>query len=300
MIRTPITAMLVRVRCARQVSLGVLLALLVVPIVHAESLEMIPLHYRMAEDLLPILQPLLPAGAAISGTGDMLLVRADEATVAQLRATVANLDRAPRQLLITVGQVTGTQGGGTTVRGSGTISTGDVQVGVNQPPGSTSGGKVVVRSGTASDGLRDVASVRALEGRETFIALGQSRPFTSTTVTQSGMYPPIVSQSTEYRDVQSGFYATPRLNGDRVTLEISPRQQRVTNQQPINRHGNVTHDDVVAGGSITTTVSGRLGEWIEIGGAGTARDGGERGVVTWGTRSDLTQYSAWVKVDELR
>jgi hypothetical protein len=300
MIRRLITAMLVRVRCAQQVSLGVLLALLAAPVIHAESLEMIPLHYRMAEDLLPVLQPLVPAGAAISGTGDMLLVRADAATVAQLRAAVANLDRAPRQLLITVGQVTGTQGGGTTVRGSGTISTGDVQVGVNQPPGSTTGGKVVVRSGAASGGLRDVASVRALEGRETFIALGQSRPFTSTTVTQSGVYPPVVSQSTEYRDVQSGFYATPRLNGDRVTLEISPRQQRVTNQQLESRHDNMTHGAVVASGSVTTTVSGRLGEWIEIGGASTARDGDERGVVTWGTRSDLTQYSAWVKVDELR
>jgi type II secretory pathway component GspD/PulD (secretin) len=294
------TAVLVRVRWARQVSLGLLLAVLAAPAVHAESLEMIPLHYRMAEDLLPILQPLVPAGAAISGTGDMLLVRADAATVAQLRAAVANLDRAPRQLLITVGQVTSAQGGGTSVRGSGTISTGDVQVGVNQPPGSTSGGKVVVRSGTASDGLRDVASVRALEGRETYIALGQSRPFTSTTVTQSGLYPPVVSQSTEYRDVQSGFYATPRLHGDRVTLEISPRQQRLTDNRQDGRHGSVTHGETVATSSITTTVSGRLGEWIEIGGASTGREGGERGVVTWGTRSDLTQYSAWVKVDELR
>lgn len=300
MIRPFFTALLVRVFRARQASLGVLLALLAAPIIHAQSLEMIPLHYRTAEDLLPILQPLVPAGAAISGTGDMLLVRADAATVAQLRAAVANLDRAPRQLLITVGQVTGTQGGGTTVRGSGTITTGNVQVGVNQPPQSTSGGQVVVRSGTASDGLRDVASVRALEGRETYIALGQSRPFTSTTVTQSGVYPPVVSQSTEYRDVQSGFYATPRLHGDRVTLEISPRQQRVTDTQPDGRNNNVTHGGVVAGASITTTVSGRLGEWIEIGGASTARDGGERGVVTWGTRSELTQYSAWVKVDELR
>jgi hypothetical protein len=282
------------------IALAAWLALATAGPVQAESLEMIQLRYRTAEDLLPILQPLVPAGAAISGTGDMLLVRADAGTVAQLRAAVANLDRAPRQLLITVGQVTGTQGGGTTVRGSGTITTGDVQVGVNQPPQSTSGGRVVVRSGTANDGLRDVASVRALEGRETYIALGQSRPFTSTTVTQSGVYPPIVSQSTEYRDVQSGFYATPRLNGDRVTLEISPRQQRVTNDRQGDRQGNVTHGAVVSGGSITTTVSGRLGEWIEIGGASTARDGSERGVVTWGTRSDLTQYSAWVKVDELR
>lgn len=277
-------------------TVAVLLALLAFASVHADSLETISLRYRLAEDLLPVLQPLLPPGVALTGTGDMLLVRADAATITQIRAAVASLDRAPRQLLITVGQVTSAQDGGTSVRGSGTISGGDVQVGVNERPQSQDGARVTVRHGTASDALRDVASVRALEGHETYISLGQSRPFTSTSITQPGIYPPVITQSTEYRDVQSGFYATPRLNGDRVTLEISPRQQRVTN----DRQGQLTHDAVIASGSVTTTVSGRLGEWIEIGGASAARNASERGVITWGTRSDLTQYSAWVKVDELR
>ena len=35
----------------------------------AESLEQIPLHYRMAEELLPILQPLMPPGSVVTGTG---------------------------------------------------------------------------------------------------------------------------------------------------------------------------------------------------------------------------------------
>jgi type II secretory pathway component GspD/PulD (secretin) len=277
-------------------ALAALLALLAFASVHANSLETIPLHYRLAEDLLPVLQPLVPPGAALTGTGDLLLVRGDAATVEQIRAAVERLDRAPRQLLITVGQVTGVRSGGTSVRGSGTIGTGDVQVGVNAPAPSQDGAQVTVRHGTADDSMRDVASVRALEGHESWIALGQSRPFTTTTVTRPGLYPPVVSQSTEYRDVQSGFYATPRLNGDRVTLEISPRQQRVAN----DRRGNTTPGDVVTTNSATTTVSGRLGEWIEIGGASAADSGSERGIATLGTRSDLTQYSAWVKVDELR
>jgi type II secretory pathway component GspD/PulD (secretin) len=296
MTRSPLTAAITRAGAARSIGLGLLLALLASTTTRADSLDTIPLRHRLAEDLLPVLQPLLPPGAALTGTGDMLLVRGDAATIEQIRAAVAQLDRAPRQLLITVGQVTDARGGGSAVRGSGTIATGNVQVGVNQPPQSSSNARVVVRSGTTSGALRDVASVRALEGHETYIALGQSRPFTSTSVTQPGIYPPVVSQSTEFRDVQSGFYATPRLNGDRVMLEISPRQQRMT----YSRHDNVIPGDVVAGGSITTTVSGRLGEWIEIGGASTADSSGERGLINWGTRSDLTQYSAWVKVDELR
>jgi hypothetical protein len=221
--------------------------------------------------------------------GDLLLVRADAATVQQLRAVVATLDRAPRQLLITVGQATNASGGGTTVRGSGTFGAGDVQVGVNRPPQADNGVSVAVRGGTGSDGMRNVSSVRALEGHESFVAVGQSHPFTSTTVTQGGFFPPVVTQTTDFRDVQSGFYATPRVNGERVTLEISPRQQRVTDgRQP-----------AVTTASVVTTVSGRLGEWIPIGGSAASDSSADRGLGTRGTRSESTRYSAWVKVDEV-
>lgn len=263
----------------------------VAPDAQAESLEQIPLQYRMAEELLPILQPLVPAGSVVTGTGNVLFVRADAATLRQVRDAVASLDRAPRQLLITVGQATGAQGSGTSVRGSGTIGSGDVQVGVNRPPATNAGGQVVVRSGTARDDIRNISSVRALEGYETYVSLGQSHPVTSTTVTGGAHYPPVVSQSTEFRDVQTGFYATPRVSGDRVTLEISPRQQRSTGSG---------RDAPVTTGSITTTVAGRLGEWLQIGGSTDSSGGSDRGLGTWGTRAELTQYSAWVKVDEVR
>ncbi len=264
---------------------------LVTPVARAQSLETIPLHNRMAEDLLPILLPLVPPGSVITGTGAVLFVRTDEATLQQLREVVANLDRAPRQLLITVGQGTNVQGNGTSVRGSGTIGSGDVQVGVNRPPAPSAGGQVTVRSGTASAGLSNVSSVRALEGYETYVAIGQSRPFTSTTVTGGGHFPPVVSQSTEFHDVQTGFYATPRLSGDRVTLQISPRQQRLTSE---------ARNAPVATASVTTTVSGRLGEWLPIGGSVDEASASSGGLATRDRRSDLTQYSVWVKVDELR
>jgi len=264
--------------------------LLVTPAAQAQSLETIQLKFRMAEDLLPILQPLVPQGSVITGTGDVLFVRADAATLSHIREAVASLDRAPRQLLITVGQVTNAQGSGTSVRGSGTLGSGDLQVGVNRPPQASTGGQVVVRGGTTSDDVRNVSSVRALEGFETYVSLGQSRPFTSTTVTGGERFPPVVSQSTEFRDVQTGFYATPRVSGDRVTLEISSRQQRLTGSG---------RNAPVATGAITTTVTGRLGEWIQVGGAVNDATGASSGIVTWGTRSDTTQYSAWVKVDEV-
>ena len=268
-----------------------MLAAAPVPRALAGTLEAIPLQYRLAEDLLPILLPLLPADAALTGTGDVLLVRADAATLQQVRDAVAALDRPPRQLLITVGQATTGTGTGASVRGSATVAAGDVQVGVNRPPAGQAGARVTVQAGRHEVELRDVSSVRALEGRETFIALTTSQPFTSTSTVRDGPHHVTEIHTVGRQEAQTGFLATPRLHGDQVALEISSSQQRP---------GPAPHDARATSQSLTTTVSGRLGEWIELGGVtGTVTDG-TTGLIVWGARSELTHYSAWVKVEEVR
>jgi hypothetical protein len=282
----------VRLRAALVLS-GLLAALGgIAPVARADSLETISLSHRLAEDLLPLLRPLLPPGSALTGTGNVLLVRTDPVTLNQLRETVAQLDRAPRQLLISVGQSSGTESGDRSVRGAATVGSGDVQVGINRPPQAAAGAEIVARSGGSRDSLRNVSSVRALEGFETYISIGQSRPYTSTSVISAGGWrPPVVTQTTGFQDVQSGFFATPRISGDRVTLVISAQQQQLTGggrQQPVST------------ASATTTVSGRLGEWIEIGGSSSQSDGRTSGLINWGTRTETTLYSAWVKVEEVQ
>jgi hypothetical protein len=175
------------------------------------------------------------------------------------------------------------------VQGSATIGGGDVQVGVNRPPAPTSSAQVTVHDHSSRADVQSVSSVRTIEGHEAYVAIAESRPMTTTTVTGSH-HGPIVNQATDYREARTGFYATPRVQGDRVTLEISPTQQRFVSEA---QRGAVNTQ------SLTTTVSGRLGEWIELGGVRNDVSGSQGGLVTWGTRSELTQYSAWVKVDAL-
>jgi hypothetical protein len=236
----------------------------------AETLEAIPLQFRLAEEVIPILQPLLPAGAALTGTGDVLLLRADEATIDQVRRALATIDRAPRQLRITVGQSVDDFARRARIDVSGTVATDDVQVGVNRPPGAESSAQVVVQGKQVRDDVRSTSSVTTLEGREAYVAIGESRPFTTSS---------------------TGFFATPRVSADSVTVEISPVQQRFA---------GAARNPVVEGDTLTTTVSGKLGEWIALGGIEQARGGTASGIVSWGARSDLTRYSAWVKVEEIR
>jgi hypothetical protein len=114
-------------------------------------------------------------------------------------------------------------------------------------------------------------------------------PLTTTQVTP-GWHGSTVQRTTGYRDVGTGFYATPRVSGDTVTLEISPRQQRLrsTSQGP-----------VVATAGTASIVSGRLGEWIPLGAVRESDSGDVSGLLTWGRYSSGSQYSAWVKVDEV-
>jgi hypothetical protein len=256
----------------------------------AQELQVIELRHRLADDVVAALQPLVEPGGSITGMDSMLFVRTSPANLEQIRQAVAVLDRQPRQLLITVGQGTVATDAQAGVRGSATVGNDDVQVGVNRPPVGDPGGSLQARQGARRADLRNVSSTRTLEGAETFIAVGQSAPLT-TMQPAPGWARPGMVQTTEYRDVSTGFYATARLSGDGVTLQISPQQQRWRGP-PSDRR--------VETAGIATQVGGQLGEWIPVGGSSESSRRDSSGPLTWGTRSSDSQYSVWVKVEEVQ
>lgn len=254
----------------------------------AQELQVIELRHRLADEVIPTLQPLLEPGGVVTGMDGMLFVRTSPGNLEQIRQAVALLDRKPRQLLISVGQGTVATERETAVRGTATVGSGDVQIGVNRPPDSDAGVSVQAHQVTQRADLRNVSSVRTLEGAETFISIGQSAPITTTQVSQ-GWGGPNVVQTTEYRDASTGFYATARLNGEQVTLEIAPRQQRISGSAPNRR---------VETAGITTQLGGRLGEWMPVGGSSAASDDDTSGLLNRGTHSSDVRYSVWIKVEE--
>jgi type II secretory pathway component GspD/PulD (secretin) len=254
----------------------------------AQEMQVIELRYRLADEVIPTLQPLLEPGGVITGMDGMLFVRASAANVEQVRQAVALLDRRPRQLLISVGQGTVANVQDADVRGAATIGSGGVQVGVNRPPVGESGVAVRATQTTQRANLHNVSSVRALEGTETYIAIGQSAPVTTTQVAP-GWGRPNVVQTTEFRSASTGFYATARLSGDRVTLELAPQQQRFS---------GLEERRTVETAGLTTRVSGQLGEWIGVGGASESGSSTTSGLLVWGRRSSDSQYTVWVKVEE--
>lgn len=268
------------------------------------TVEVIPLYYRTAEEVIPVLQPMLVPGGTLSGFRGQLIVRTTPENLAEIKRILAALDQAPRQLLITVRQDADASAQRRSAEVSGNVGNDNVRVVVPPASRERQGGRVVIREGdsrirghvqdsNSAASERDTQTLRVLEGREAFIRVGQSVPVRGRQVTRTVVGGQVVEQvvdSTQYRDVTTGFYVRPRVSGDRVTLDISPQRETLSNDV----RGGVNVQRVV------TAVSGRLGEWIEIGGIG--QDATGRQSVLLGSTSSATHDSSrvLVKVEEIR
>ncbi|MGW8182750.1 MAG: secretin N-terminal domain-containing protein [Burkholderiales bacterium] len=280
------------------------LALGAVPARAEAALEVIPLHYRTAEEVIPVLRPMLAPEGTLSGFKGQLIVRTTPENLAEIKRILASLDSAPRQLLITVRQDADLDRQRSTAGVSGSVGGENARVTV--PPASREryGGSVVLREGdnrvrahvleSSSAGTdRNTQTLRVLEGREAFIRAGQSVPVRGRQVTRTVVGGQVVEQvvdTTQYRDVTTGFYVRARVSGDRVVLEVSP--QRETLSQDIRGGVNVQR--------VVTTVAGRLGEWMELGGVGqtsTAEQSVLLGRASSATRDDRRVL---IKVEEIR
>ncbi|EJL05373.1 type II/III secretion system short domain protein [Pseudomonas fluorescens Q2-87] len=230
--------------------------------------QVVPLNYRTSADLLPVAQNFIGKDGQVSAYGNQLIVNAEPGKIEELRQFLAQLDTAPKRLLITVdtneNNLQGDQG--YSINGAAPSQT-----------------RIINRSTVSREG--GVQQVQASEGQPALIQVGQSVPFTSN---QTDNYGRMQSQ-TEYRNVTQGFYVTASVTGETVHLSISTNRDRMSQERP----------DVVNVQSTDTTVSGRLGEWITLAGVNRQNQADKQGL----TRSYSTQgrddMILRVKVDTL-
>lgn len=274
------------------------LLLLTLGAAHAQQqLEIINLKSRTADQVLPQLRPFVEPGGTLSGMNNQVFIRASDANRRQIKELLAAIDRPPRRLLISVRQdadSTATARGGEV---SGRVTSGDVRVESRRTV--VGGAGVEVRRGgdvvrgqvydERSAGSERVAQqVQVVEGGKAYINVGTSVPVPLRQVVMSPGGA-VVSDTVVYRDLGTGFSAEPQLAGDNVTLTISP-----THDTP-GRYGpgsaNIQR--------LTTTVSGRLGEWIDLGGSVEERSGEQSGLMRHSSRGSSSGRRVQLKVEEL-
>jgi type II secretory pathway component GspD/PulD (secretin) len=267
-------------------------------------LEVIPLRYRTAQEVIPIIQPMLARDGSVSGLQGQLIIRTTPANLEEIRRILASIDTAPRQLVITVRQDADTDRSRSTAEVSGSVGGEHGRVVI--PPASRDprGGNVVLRDGDDRvrvhvvegrdiESDRNTQTVRVMEGREAFVRVGQSVPVRERQVRRvvvGGQVVEQVVEGTQYRDVTTGFYVLPRVSGDRVTLDVRPQRETLSDQV----RGGVNVQSMV------TTVSARLGEWMEIGGIGQDASGQQTVLLGRTTTATRDNRRVLVKVDEIR
>ena len=244
----------------------------------AQQLEIIPLKSKNVDQVLPTLQPLLERGGTLTGANNQLFLRTSPANRAEIMRVLAAIDVPTRRLLIHVAQNRQAENADRGVEARGQVTLGSTrQANVNASAWDTKS----VR------GENSTQRVQTIEGGQAFIQVGRSLAVPM----RQRVYGPggsVVSESLIYRDIGSGFYAEPRLNGQRVTIDIT---QQAENFDAAGRGG-------VNSQRLATTVTGRLGEWIELGGTGREASASQTGT-TWSSGDARDNRSIWLMVEAL-
>lgn len=254
---------------------------------NAQSLriEILPLAHQSAEEILPVLRPLVPKPGSISAYQGRLVIKSTDGNIRELRSLLDELDRAPRNLLITVRQgalvdrqLDGARGFGEQRLGDITISAphhrlgqgGGVTITNRSPDPRAERWGVRALSTRARRDAPDHRQIRVLEGREAFISAGEEVPVANQSLligTQGGA----VQQSIEYKSAQTGFYVRARITEGSSSTSGSggaaPSVGRVHIDVTTHRtHRRRTNGGAFSTSSAYTTLSAPLDTWVQLGG----------------------------------
>ncbi len=230
------------------------------------ELRVLPLKHRLADEVIPVIRPLLLPGESVSGLDSRLIVRASPRSLAQIEQLLGEIDIARRNLRITVShggeQETVHQDTGV----SGDVRSGNTRIMISGAA-NDNGGLTVRRSGAHGSiethterrisTARDThsQSLRVLDGGRAFLRVGQSMPEVQPFLALAGNRL-VVAAGIQYRDVTTGFEVEPHLQGEQVRLAVTPRLAFLSS------HGLQTVNFQELG----TVVTVRLGEWVDLGG----------------------------------
>lgn len=192
----------------------------------SQAFEALELQHRDAEELIPLIQPLLNDEAQLTGDGFRLVIRATPEMIFQVRELVQTLDSPPRDLWVSVrkGHREQDEGASTRIHRTRERDTGTYRVRVLE------GQYALIRTGTSLE--RDLAGVVLVPWRG-----------------------PVYVGSTRL-EMPQGILVRARIQGDgRVRIDI----EEVHEQATIADGGRGDARRLV------TVVTGGMGDWIDIG-----------------------------------
>lgn len=237
---------------------------------YAESrVEVIDLVHSDAATIIGLVQPHVSSGVTLSGAGTQLLVRGDTPDRDAVRTLVHELDRPPQPIRISVR----TEAPRTRIE----TGEGRDRAGHTSRAYSTRNR----RGGDQSYSVRANANQPAYIGQSVRLPVQERDIATG----RDGIH---YRDRTSFIEASEGFFATVRLHGDTVTVELA-----VASGLPVDT------DRVSSQRQVVTQVTGGVGQWIPVGEIDERRVDERRGI-TYRTRSrDDRGGTIWLRVDAL-
>lgn len=244
-------------------------------IAYGNELEIINLKHRSAEELLPIIQPLLERDEMASGMNYQLILRATPHNIAQIKRLLEGIDKPPRRLKVTVMQDVDSDTVSRLMALSGSVGRGNLNA------------RIVSTRQLEDD--KKTQQLQVLEGSRARVSTGQSVAVPQRQRVQTPWGTQVV-ETTQYRDISSGFYVLPRVQGDQVTVELNAQNDALVanaNAYPTTRIQNTS-----------TIVSGRLGEWLMVGGLNQQNNTDHATITSRSSSHSDEQRTVLIKVEE--
>jgi type II secretory pathway component GspD/PulD (secretin) len=228
----------------------------------ADEARIIQLKHRPASEVMPLIQPLLGPDDALSGMDFRLIIRTSDRNLKEVERVLAQVDVARQRLRITVEQASAGDRATTSQSVTGEARIGDrarITLPGKSPP---QGGLIVQKDGlqyqanrrTTTASSANTQTVMTMDGQRAWIRIGQSVPHVRRILALSRRQLVLI-QDIELQDVTTGFDVLPRVHGDRVLVEITPRLSSLRNPAT----GLADFQE------LSTTVETRLGEWLDLG-----------------------------------
>lgn len=245
--------------------------------------KIITLQHQFAENLLPIISPMVGIDGTATGMNNQLILRASPERMREIEATIQQLDITRVNRRITINTNTSSQRQHNRTEASGGVKIDNITIG-NDRKSSKNNNHIILERNHRYTQNNSNQFLNVLDGERAFVQTGQIVPFTQEWITITRRYIQI-DRITNWREITTGFAIRPMTIGHQVELEITPRIASLNNQ------GTIDFEE------LTTTLRVSLNEWIDIGATMQNHDDISRKILGQSNTTSSQYSSLMIKVD---
>ena len=235
----------------------------------ADSIHYFDLKHRTANDVIPILKPLLNSGESISGNGYLLLINTTTARAKEIETLLDRIDQAVKTLRIYVTSDEHLARTDNEISISARASSGDSSVVVGNPPRKGDGITIKGRYQTLDNERLNTHFVNVQEGSPAFVSREQIRLIPVTTFIRRGIGVSAIDHTLPITN-EDGFYVEARTpDNQHANIKLSSTINTDDNQSIYRNESQ----------SIATQLRVPLGVWTEIGGVTESSQTNATGII---------------------